>query len=114
MKTLFTFFLLILGACTVEAAGCAPDSAFQMQTLKGDRQENLFLPVVNNVTKFSFTVYNRWGQDVFTTTTIGLPWDGRDSKQMLLPQGVYVYIVKYTDIVTGKEYTATGNLTLIH
>lgn len=52
----------------------------------------------------SLSVFNRWGQEVFTSTNYKNTW--RPSKDT--PDGTYFYILKLN---TGKEYT--GNVTLL-
>lgn len=68
-----------------------------------------------NTEEFMLTVYNRWGQQVYTTNDLthamNIGWDGRDSggdSQM----GVYTYIVKgkYND---GQTFQQTGTVTLL-
>lgn len=47
-------------------------------TPNSDGKNDLFRPVTAGMTKFEyFRVYNRWGQEVFATTTDGQGWDGR-------------------------------------
>lgn len=58
-----------------------------------------------------FSVFNRWGNKIFTTTNIDEGWDGTFNGKPQ-PTGVYVYMV---DAVTleGKEVKLQGNVTLI-
>ncbi len=58
-----------------------------------------------------FSVYNRWGQLVFTTRINGQGWDGR-IKGELQGTGVYVWMVSAEDY-TGKAYFQKGTVTLI-
>ena len=44
---------------------------------------------------FSMQILDRWGGTVFTTTDIAKGWDGTRSG-ILLPQGVYIYVVRLT------------------
>lgn len=54
------------------------------------------------VQSVNFTVYNRWGQEVYNysarigneTPTIYIDWDGRDSKNTELSTGVYYYVAE--------------------
>jgi len=52
----------------------------------------------------SLSVFNRWGQEVFTSSNYKNTW--RPSKET--PDGTYFYVLKLS---TGKEYT--GNVTLL-
>ena len=58
-----------------------------------------------------FSVYNRWGQLVFTTRINGQGWDGR-IKGILQGTGVYVWMVSAEDYL-GKGYFQKGTVTLI-
>ena len=51
----------------------------------------------------SLQVFNRWGNEVFTSSNYKNTWKPRD-----VPDGTYFYILK---LYTGKEYT--GNVTLL-
>lgn len=54
------------------------------------------------------TIYNRFGNEVFTSIGYNIPWDGR-YKGKEVPVGVYYYIIDTK--VEGKKFT--GSVTLI-
>jgi hypothetical protein len=57
------------------------------------------LPLDNCLGEFvSFTVFNRWGKQVYQTVSRDFRWYGND-----MPAGVYYYYIKYTN----KEYKGT-------
>jgi gliding motility-associated-like protein len=58
-----------------------------------------------------FSIYNRWGQLVFTTRINGQGWDGR-IKGVQQNTGVYVWMVSAEDY-TGRAYFQKGTVTLI-
>lgn len=58
-----------------------------------------------------FQVFNRWGQEVFSTTDIDEGWDGK-FKDQPQPMGVYIYQVE-VKLPSGKKETKSGNVTLI-
>jgi gliding motility-associated-like protein len=60
---------------------------------------------------YYFSVYNRWGQLVYTTTTQGEGWDGT-IKGAPQPVGTYIWMLKTVDIV-GNIYEKKGTSTLI-
>ena len=66
-------------------------------TPNGDREDDLFRVKYPFETKqFLFTIYNRWGQQVFLTTDIKKGWDGSFHGQ-LQSIGNYVWIISLTD-----------------
>jgi len=56
-------------------------------------------------------IFNRWGRTVFETSKVEEGWDGFSSSE-ITPEGVYFYIVNYTDI-NDKQGELKGTLTLI-
>jgi gliding motility-associated-like protein len=60
----------------------------------------------------SFSVFNRLGQRIFYTNNSGIGWDGTLNGQMQ-PEGTYVWMIQYTDALTGKFETASGTVILI-
>ena len=58
-----------------------------------------------------FKVFNRWGQEIFTTRSLGDFWDGTyNGKQQ--ETGTYVWMLKATDGL-NKVHTAKGTVLLI-
>ncbi|PWU04181.1 MAG: PKD domain-containing protein [Bacteroidetes bacterium] len=59
-----------------------------------------------------FKVYNRFGQEVFSTTDWTKKWDGTINGK---PQstGTYVWFLQYTHRDTGKQYNLKGSTILI-
>ncbi|HZX61787.1 MAG TPA: gliding motility-associated C-terminal domain-containing protein [Bacteroidales bacterium] len=49
-----------------------------------------------NITKYNFRIFNRWGQMVFNTNNIEEAWDGKSNGQYC-PAGVYVWEIFYED-----------------
>ena len=93
-----------------------------------EQEPRVFIPNVimpngaNNVLKpvtvfvgaegYEFMVYNRWGEQVFYTTEPGLGWDGR-YKGKLVPQDVYVYLIRFLDAL-GQPRQVKGNVVVIY
>jgi gliding motility-associated-like protein len=81
-------------------------------TPNGDGRNDLFrIPPSVPVTVFRFSVYNRWGEMVFTGTG-GAGWDGRVGGKPQ-PAGVYVWIVEYYDPLTKNHVLKKGTVELI-
>ena len=59
----------------------------------------------------SFHVFNRWGEEVFTTNDANTGWNGT-YKGELQPIGTYVYVIKYTD-GSGAALEKGGHVTLL-
>jgi gliding motility-associated-like protein len=59
----------------------------------------------------SFSVFNRWGNLIFRSSTYGEGWDGK-YKGVTQDPGVYVWILEFVDS-NDKKVTEKGNLTII-
>ncbi len=80
-----------------------------------DGSNDYFLPrqlLSKSIAKFSMTIYDRWGQEIFKTNSInGRGWDGKfNGKDQ--PFGVYVYRIDLT-YTSGSSESYTGNVTLV-
>lgn len=71
----------------------------------------VFLPVVRQVTKFQMMVFNRWGQLMFESTHPDVGWDGY-FKGQLCAQDVYIYRIT-VEYENGRSVTRTGDINLI-
>ncbi len=58
-----------------------------------------------------FSIYNRWGQQVFTTSQIGAGWDGR-FKGKLQDAGTFVWFAEGTDY-TNQKLKRKGTIVLV-
>ncbi len=109
-----------------DAIGCA-DSAYVRVTVfktipyifvptaftpNNDGLNDLVRPIAVGIQKINyFSVYNRWGQLVFTTPVNGQGWDGR-IKGQLQNTGVFVWMVSAIDYL-GKPIFLKGTVALI-
>lgn len=109
-----------------DAIGCA-DSAYIMVkvfktqpyifvptafTPNNDGLNDVIKPIAAGIQKINyFSIYNRWGQLVFTTTINGQGWDGRVNGQ-LQSSGVFVWMASGLDYLGGKFFMK-GTVTLI-
>jgi gliding motility-associated-like protein len=81
-------------------------------TPNGDGLNDVLRPIAVGMKSIeNFSIFNRWGDLVFTTTINGHGWDGRIAGQQ---QGsnTYVWMVKAVDY-TGKAYFRKGLVTLV-
>ena len=78
----------------------------------GDNINDLFRVKAPGVDKLFFLkVYNRWGQEVFTTNNLSAGWDGTfNSKNQ--PGGSYIWILRGKDIF-GNIINQSGSVLLI-
>ncbi len=60
---------------------------------------------LSKITDCNVTIFNRWGEPVFTTTNYQNDWGGTREGEPL-PDGVYFYAIKCSD----KEFTGSINL----
>ena len=81
-------------------------------TPNDDGKNDLLIPLM--ATKYSlkeFSVYNRWGQRVYTTATTGEGWNGKQNG-IVNDSGVYIWILKAAD-EAGKLIEKKGTVVLI-
>jgi gliding motility-associated-like protein len=64
------------------------------------------------VTRYQLRIYNRWGQQIFSTGDPSAGWDGVVNG-VVADKGVYVYIVEYESEHTGRGHFLKGNVTLV-
>jgi gliding motility-associated-like protein len=87
-------------------------NAFTPGRFSGSSYNNGIIKVEGfGVGKMMWKIYNRWGQMVFSTTSLRQGWDGT-FKGELQPMDVYTYTldVEFTD---GKKLRKTGDITLL-
>lgn len=81
-------------------------------TPNNDGRNDVLRPIAVGIRQIEyFSVYNRWGQLLFTTSINGKGWDGKVNGQMQ-STGSFVWMVKAVDY-TGKAYFSKGVVTLI-
>ncbi|MDQ3046484.1 MAG: gliding motility-associated C-terminal domain-containing protein [Bacteroidota bacterium] len=76
-------------------------------------QNPIFIPVTTFVdfTEYEFSVFNRWGLQVFTTNMVDQGWDGMH-KSSKCEMGVYVYLVRFKTS-KGEYIEFKGSVTLL-
>jgi len=78
----------------------------------GNNANPVFKPARRGIAKLnSFTIYNRWGNKVYSSTNIDAGWDGTYNN-VAQPMGVYIYVIDaMTD--SGRQFIQNGDVTLI-
>ena len=104
-----------IGSDTVWIANDCYISFPNIFTPNGDGVNDYFFPrnlLARGLVQFKMDIYNRWGQNIYSTTnTDGQGWDGRFNNEPQ-PQGVFIYVIeaKFKD---GQKLTKQGNVTLV-
>ena len=77
----------------------------------GDKTNNTFGLKTDKLKSFTMMIYDRWGSELYRTSDLNKPWDGK-YKNRLLPIGVYTY---HTRIITleNKVVIKNGTVTLM-
>lgn len=116
-----TYYLrLVQGVCSselvpikitlVDKTGIYVPNAF---TPNGDSKNDLLKVIAyGKVTLKTFTIYNRWGQIIFSTTNINKGWNGTLNGNAL-EAGVYIWFVKAIDDLKQKTIEQKGTVVLI-
>jgi gliding motility-associated-like protein len=107
------------------AAGCKGEGYVNLKVYKGpglyvpsaftpngDGLNEIFYPFPVGIKSINyFKVFNRWGQLLFSSTTLYKGWDGK-LQGVEQPTGVYVFMAQGVD-KNGKLLTRRGSVTLI-
>jgi len=81
-----------------------------------DGTNDEFKPLYNNcsIENYELKLFNRWGQQVYTSTNSNESWDGKYQGDRV-EMGVYIYLLSYTllDGSTSTPKYEQGNITVI-
>lgn len=98
---------VILKACDCEMI--IPNSF----TPNEDNKNDYFFPVLQcEYSYFSFTIYDKWGNQIYTSNSTSAKWDGR-FKGNLCDEDIYVYKIESTEKATEKKVNRSGRVSLI-
>lgn len=84
-------------------------------TPNGDGRNDFFAPVFTRIDNngFSMLIFDRWGNEIFNTTTLGDYWNGKvKNSGKVVPEDVYVYVITYRDI-KKQDHKLTGNVNVV-
>lgn len=83
-------------------------------TPNGDGINPLFAPIwMKGVSSMHLSIFNRWGQELFTSTDQAFRWDGRSPSGYPVPDGTYYWILRYMPKEgDGQELSQTGTVTI--
>ncbi len=81
-------------------------------TPDGDGYNNVWFPVIYDVTDYECWIYDRWGEVIFYSTEPRKGWNGtlneRDSQT-----GTYTYKVRFRDVQTQIFKEIVGHFNLL-
>lgn len=80
-------------------------------TPNGDGKNDIFYVRGSFIEELELLIFNRWGQQVFRTTSKDVGWDGTFNGKAL-PPDVFLYMVRAV-CANGEEYFKRGDLTLL-
>jgi gliding motility-associated-like protein len=82
-------------------------------TPNGDGLNDNFLIYGEEIQEMNMMIFDRWGNMVFTSTSVQEGWDGRaNGGADIAQQDVYVYKIQVKDLA-GKQHKQTGHVSLI-
>jgi len=86
-------------------------------TPNGDGKNDVFMPTGYNIdmNTFNMHIFDRWGQEVFSTTDMSKPWNGtiyNTKSYEKVVMGVYVYKISLKDL-NGIKHEYYGRITVI-
>lgn len=81
-------------------------------TPNGDGLNDIFMPALMGVEEYRFMLFDRWGNLLFDTTDIYEGWDGR-YKGNKCQEDVYVWKIKYVNVVNEENVNIIGHVNLV-
>ncbi len=114
----YTVTVTINGCGTSDTVNVANDCYMDVPnafTPNGDGVNDYFFPrqmLTKGMTSFNMTIYNRWGQEIYSTTNLdGRGWDGYFNG-VQQQEGVYIYVIDAM-FQDGQTEHHKGNVTLL-
>jgi len=80
-------------------------------TPDGDGLNDEFIYKADLLTSVIFTIYNRWGELIFSTDELDKGWDGTYNA-LVSPSGIYLFKLEVEDEL-GNAFTRTGSFRLM-
>lgn len=98
---------------TVRIVGCSDKDEYLPNafTPNGDAINDILYVKSNVITELTFVIYNRWGQEMFSTTDINQGWDGTYKGDKLSPDA-YAYYIQAT-CINGDSFIKKGNVSIL-
>jgi gliding motility-associated-like protein len=84
-------------------------------TPDGDGLNENFIPMLlsgyDRNTGYTFSIFNRWGEEFFSTSTPGVGWDGT-FKGKPVQDGTYTWVIKFKSSLNNEIFNYTGHVNL--
>jgi len=77
-----------------------------------DNLNDIFKPIVFGVIDYSFIIYDRWGELIYTTSDSDLGWNGT-YKNKPCTDDVYVWKCEFRNIISHQFESHVGHVTLV-
>lgn len=81
-------------------------------TPNGNATNETFFALGVNIDEFNMEIYNRWGELIYTGDKLSKSWDGTYN-DLPCPDGVYVWKIRYGEIVSSKMFEIVGHVNLL-
>lgn len=82
-------------------------------TANGDGVNDVFIPVVRNLSYFQIEIFNRWGEMIFKAEGLNVIWDGTHNGKKA-KEDVYVWKIKYASQIEPEVYREkVGHVSLL-
>jgi len=79
-------------------------------TPNGDGVNDYFMPVLTSVVTVEFSIFNRWGEEIFYSRELRPRWDGT-CNGVPVPNDIYTYKIQVVSVLEKME-SYTGHVTL--
>lgn len=82
-------------------------------TPNNDGKNDMFFCYGVGINDFELRIFDRWGNNIFTSDNIDKGWDGKvQGKNNLVQEDTYVVVVRYTDL-SKKKFRYIGHVNMI-
>ncbi len=80
-------------------------------TPDGDRLNNYFTASTVGIKHLNVRIFNRWGEEIFTSNELRFAWDGT-FKGVYVPDGTYTYIINF-ETNSGRVRDISGHVNVL-
>ncbi len=80
-------------------------------TPNGDGHNDEFKVGGQYISTFEMKIFNRWGEQMYTSSDINQGWDGT-FRGNAVPEGTYAFVADLTDF-SGRKFTRSGSVVLL-